>query len=60
VALQPQDRAVYMGTLRYARDEFFDVRGVEILDDSDRGAADYQRRFAGGPELTSRLVTPSR
>jgi len=46
LGLQVDDRAVYLGTWRFHRDEFYSVRKVEILD-HQRGAADEARRRFG-------------
>jgi hypothetical protein len=58
VDIQPGDRAVYMGTIRYTRDEFFTVRRVEVIDEYAAASADYQSRAASDVPLTRRLVRP--
>ncbi|HEV8639902.1 MAG TPA: hypothetical protein VGV13_02265 [Methylomirabilota bacterium] len=58
VDIRPEDRAVYMGTVRYTRNEFMDVKKVEIIDDYSRDAAEFRKRFGSGVALQKRLATP--
>lgn len=58
VDIRPEDRAVYMGTVRYTRNEFMDIKKVEIIDDYSRDAAQFRKRFGSGVGLQKRLATP--
>ncbi len=60
VDVKPGDRAVYIGTIRYHRDEFFGTTRVLVRDDYASANAEFQRRF--GRELTLRksLAVPVR
>lgn len=42
VALKPGDRAVYIGTVRYHRDEFFEVTRVTVADDYREASAEFR------------------
>lgn len=58
VDIRAGDRAVYMGTVRYTRNEFMDVKKVEIVDDYSRDAVEFRKRFGSGVALQKRLATP--
>lgn len=58
VALQPGDRAVYIGTLRYHRNEFFEITKVAVVDEYRDASAEYSRRFGTRPGLRKALMSP--
>jgi hypothetical protein len=58
VALKPGDKAVYVGTVRYQRDEFWNFKKVTIVDDYDRANAEYRKKFGTRIPLRKALVTP--
>ena len=45
VAARPGDRAVYIGTLRYHRDEFFEISRVVVVDDYAQANAEFVKKF---------------
>jgi hypothetical protein len=45
VAARPGDRAVYIGTLRYHRDEFFEISRVVVVDEYAQASAEYAKKF---------------
>ena len=45
VAAKPGDRAVYIGTLRYHRDEFFEISRVVVVDEYAQASAEYAKKF---------------
>ncbi len=47
--VKPEDRAIYIGTLRFHRDEFGSVTKVELLDQYEQAMDDYRSRFGNGP-----------
>ena len=57
VPLRSGDKAVYVGTVQYHRDEFFDIKKVAILDDCDRGNAEYKKKFRSKQPLRKALLT---
>ena len=56
VAVKPGDRAVYIGTLRYEGDEFFEIKGVTVLDEYRAASAEFARKFGGGQPLRKALM----
>ena len=48
VAAKPGDRAIYIGTLRYQRDEFFEFQRITVVDEYKEANAEFQARFAAG------------
>ena len=57
VALKPGDRAVYIGTLRYHRNEFFDITDVQVVDEYPAANAEYSKKFGNGVPLSKALMT---
>jgi hypothetical protein len=57
VQLTPADRAVCIGTLRYARNEFMDILRVDIIDDCAR-ISEWFARVDPELALTTRLAQP--
>jgi hypothetical protein len=55
--LRPGDKAVYIGTIRYHRDEFFTVSRVQIVDDYDRANAEFKKKFGSKYSLRKALLT---
>jgi hypothetical protein len=58
VSLRSGDKAVYLGTVRYYRDEFWNFSKVTIVDDYDRANGEYRKKFGGKIALRKALVTP--
>ena len=56
--LKPTDKAVYVGTLRFHRDEFNEVTKAEILDHFARASAEFKRKFGDGASLRKALLKP--
>jgi hypothetical protein len=57
VNVQPGDKAVYMGTVRYYRNEFMDIKRVEIVDDFDREQTVFAKKFGTRTVLRKKLAT---
>lgn len=57
VDLRPGDRAVYIGTIEYRRDEFFDT-AVAVKDEYARANAEFRERFGNGVSLRKALAQP--
>lgn len=55
VDIQRTDRAVYFGTIRYHRNEFFEVSKVEVVNDLAKVTADARKKFGSDPKFTARL-----
>ena len=58
VELHSNDKAVYIGTLRYSRNEYFDITKSQIIDDYDRANAAFKKKFGVKYNLRKALVTP--
>jgi hypothetical protein len=56
-AIKPTDKAVYIGTLQYHRNEFFEVSKVVIVDDYDRVNAEFKKKFGVRLSLRKALLT---
>lgn len=52
----PQDRAIYIGTIRYFRDEFFDILRVEVIDDYGQAREQFAKKFGTAVVLQKRLL----
>lgn len=51
------DKAVYIGTLSYVRDEFFRITQVRVVDDYERANAEFRKRFGTRHILRKALAT---
>lgn len=56
--IRPNDKAIYIGTLRMHRDEFHEVTKTEILDDYTAASAEFKKRFGGSMVLRKGLAKP--
>ena len=56
VAAKPGDRAVYVGTLRYHRDEFFEVTRITVVDEYREANAEFEAKFGKGQTLRKALL----
>jgi hypothetical protein len=57
LATKPGDRAVYVGTLRYHRDEFFEIQRITVVDEYPQANAEFQAKFGKGQALRKALLT---
>jgi hypothetical protein len=60
VPIQPGDKAAYIGTVKYYRNEFFEVTKVAIDDDYDRANAEFKKKFGTKQSLRKALLTRAR
>ena len=58
VNVQPGDKAIYIGTLRYQRDDFFGTERLEVLDDFATAQAEFRRKFGADVKLRKSLALP--
>lgn len=56
VDVKPGDKAVYMGTIRYHRNEFMDITKVEIKDHFGAESAAFKKKFGDSMVLRKRLA----
>ena len=57
VTVKPGDRAIYIGTLRYERNEFFEITKANIVDEFNRANVEFQRKFGKKVPLRKSLMT---
>lgn len=57
VALKPGDKAVYIGTIQYHRNEFFEITKSAIVDDYERANAEFKKKFGVKYSLRKALLT---
>jgi hypothetical protein len=55
--LRPGDKAVYIGTIRYHRDEFFTISRIQIVDDYGHANAEFKKKFGSKHSLRKALLT---
>ncbi len=60
VSIKPGDRAVYIGTVQYHRNEFFEVTKNLIVDDYERANAEFKKKFGTRDSLRKVLLTPAK
>lgn len=60
VEIRPGDKAVYIGTIRYHRDEFFEVTRTEIVDEYERVNTEFRNQFGDTYPLRKALLKPVR
>jgi hypothetical protein len=58
VSIRPGDKAVYVGTVQYHRNEFFEITKAAIVDDYDRANAEFKKKFGTKTPLRKTLLTP--
>jgi len=58
VSIRAGDQAVYVGTLRYHRNEFFDVTKVDVQDEFAKANAEFKKKFGSARTLHKALLTP--
>ncbi len=57
VSLKPGDKAVYVGTVQYHRNEFFEITKAAIVDDYDHANAEFKKKFGAKTPLRKALLT---
>lgn len=56
--IKPTDKAIYVGTWRYHRDEFNEVTKAEILDQYAAALAEFRKKFGADAALRRSLAKP--
>jgi hypothetical protein len=56
VDVRPGDKAVYIGTIRYHRDDYFQITRTEVVDDYDRVNAEFRKKFGAKYPLRKSLA----
>lgn len=60
VSIKPGDKAVYIGTIQYHRNEFFEISKVSIADDYERANAEFKKKFGSRHTLRKALLTQAK
>lgn len=60
VSIKPEDKAVYIGTVQYHRNEFFEVTKVAIADDYERANSEFKKKFGTKYSLRKALLTQAK
>lgn len=60
VDVEQGDRAVYIGTLRYHRDEFFAITRVTVVDEYGAADAEFKKKFGSSVLLRKTLMRPAK
>lgn len=55
--LRQGDKAVYVGTIQYHRDEFFEITKASVIDEYDRANAEFKKKFGAKYPLRKALLT---
>jgi hypothetical protein len=58
-SIKPRDKAIYIGTVQYHRNEFFDISKVVVVDDYDRANTEFKEKFGTKYSLRKALLTPA-
>lgn len=58
IETRPGDKAVYIGHLKYTRDDFNSITGVKLTDDYRSASREFKKKFGGKYKLRKALVKP--
>ncbi|WP_019139983.1 hypothetical protein [Noviherbaspirillum massiliense] len=58
--IRPGDKAIYVGTWRFHRDEFNEVTKAELVDQYPAALAEFRKQFGANAELRKALARPAR
>lgn len=58
--IRPTDKAVYVGTWRFQRDEFNEITKAEMIDQYPAALAEFRKQFGPTAELRKALAKPVR
>lgn len=56
IPIQSGDKAVYIGTLQYHRNEYFDITKITIVDDYERANAEFKKKYGAKYSLRKALL----
>lgn len=59
-SLKPGDKAVYVGTLQYHRNEFWEITKVTVVDEYERANAEFKKKFGTKQALRKALLTSAK
>ena len=56
IDVKPTDKAIYIGTLKYTRDEFFGIVNVQVLDEYESANHEFVKKFGANVSLRKSLA----
>jgi hypothetical protein len=56
VPVRAEDKAIYIGTLQYHRNEFWEITKVIVVDDYERANAEFKKKFGSKYPLRKALL----
>lgn len=56
-SIKSGDKAIYIGTVQYHRNEFFDISKVTVVDDYERANTEFKKKFGTKYTLRKALLT---
>jgi hypothetical protein len=57
---KPDDKAVYIGTIRYEHDEFYNIKKVTIVDDYENTRTAFNKKFGNQDLLRKSLIVQTK
>jgi hypothetical protein len=60
VSPKPGDKAIYIGTIRYERDEFSNIKKVTVVDDYESTRTEFNKKFGNQDQLKKSLVVETK
>lgn len=60
VSIKPGDKAVYIGTVQYHRNEFFEITKITINDDYESANTEFKKKFGARISLHKALLVQTR
>jgi hypothetical protein len=58
IDVRPDDKAIYIGTIRYHRNEFFQITGVDQEDDYKQARTLFEEKFGSTHTLRKAIAVP--
>lgn len=58
IDIHPGDKAVYIGDIRFTRNEYFDITHAQIIDDYDRANAAFKKKYGVKYNMRKALAIP--
>lgn len=51
-----QDKALYIGTIRYRRNDFYEVTGMDVIDEYQQANVEFKKKFGSSIKLKKALL----
>lgn len=56
--VEAEDQAVYLGTIRYRRNDFYEITDLDVLDEYSEAEKEFASKFGDGVTLRKALLKP--